>query len=368
MPDTRLFKPLKIGSVDLKHRIVMSPLTRFRADDEAVPLPFVAEYYAQRASVAGTLLVTEGIYISKRHGGFPNAPGIYNDAQIEAWKKVTSAVHEKGSYIFAQLWALGRASVNKDFAGNNSMPVFSSSAVPLEEGSRVPEALTVEQIKEVVEEYVQAARNAIKAGFDGIEVHGANGYLVDQFIQDTCNIRTDAYGGSIENRSRFAIEVVQAIVEAIGAECTAIRLSPWTSYQGMRMKDPIPQFSDLITKLDQFGLAYLHVVEVRISGNTEAIPDPSNNLDFVYKSFTGPILVAGGFNPDLARKLVNEDRKDRDVAVVFGRYFISTPDLVFRIQNGLELNEYDRSSFYMPKTRIGYTDYPFSPEFLAAQA
>jgi NADPH2 dehydrogenase len=275
-------------------------------------------------------------------------------------------VHEKGSFIFAQLWALGRASVNRDFAGGDPVRVISSSAVPLEDGSQVPEALTIEEIKETVQEYAQAASNAIRAGFDGVEIHGANGYLVDQFIQDMCNNRTDAYGGSIENRSRFAVEVTQAIVDAIGAERTAIRLSPWSRYQGMRMNDPIPQFTDIISKLDKFGLAYLHLIESRVSGN--AAIASTDSLDFAFDAFSGPILVAGGFVPELAKKVVEEERKDRDVAVVFGRYFISTPDLVFRIQKGLELNEYDRKSFYAPKTEVGYTDYPFSPEYLAAQA
>jgi NADPH2 dehydrogenase len=366
MSDSRLFKPLKLGNINLKHRIVMSPLTRLRADDDHVPLPFVAEYYAQRASVPGTLLITEATYISHRHSGYPNAPGIYNDAQIEAWKAVTNAVHKKGSYIFAQLWALGRAAVNKDFAGGEPMTVLSSSAVPLEEGAVVPEALTIEQIKETVQEYAQAARNAMEAGFDGVEIHGANGYLPDQFIQDTCNKRTDAYGGSNENRSRFVVEVTQAVVDAVGAGRTGVRLSPWSTYQGMRMQNPIPQFKDLVSRLDKFGLAYLHLLESRVAGNAEV--ESSDSLDFAFEAYSGPVLVAGGFKPDLAKKVVDEERKDRDVVVVFGRYFLSTPDLVFRIQNGLELNKYDRTSFYLAKSQKGYTDYPFSPEFLVAQA
>jgi NADPH2 dehydrogenase len=366
MVESRLFKPLKLGNINLRHRIVMSPLTRFRADDEHVPLPFVAEYYAQRASVPGTLLITEATYISPEHSGYPNAPGIYNDTQIEAWKTVTNAVHEKGSYIVAQLWALGRAAGNKDFAGSDPITVRGPSALPLQEEDVIPEALTVDQIKETVQQYAQAAKNAIKAGFDGVEIHGANGYLVDQFIQDTANKRTDAYGGSNENRSRFAVEVTQAVVEAVGANRTGVRLSPWSTYQGMRMEDPIPQFTDLITRLDKFGLAYLHLLESRISGNADV--KSADTLDFAFDAYSGPILVAGGFTPDLAKKLVDEERKERDVAAVFGRYFISTPDLVFRIQKGIELNKYDRDTFYMAKTKKGYTDYPFSPEFLAVQA
>jgi NADPH2 dehydrogenase len=366
MAESRLFQPLKLGRIDLKQRIVMSPLTRFRADDEHVPLPYVAEYYGQRASIPGTLLVTEATYISKRHGGYPNAPGIWSKAQINAWKNVTDAVHAKGSYIILQLWALGRASVNRDFAGGLPMTVFSPSAVPLDESYPAPHAMTVEEIKETVQEYVQAAKNAIEAGFDGVEVHGANGYLMDQFIQDTANKRTDAYGGSNENRSRFAVEVTKAVATAVGAERTGIRLSPFSSYQGMRMQDPIPQFTNLVSQLDTLGLAYLHLVEGRVSGNAEV--ESTDSLDFAFDAFSGPILLAGGFTPELSRKVVDEERKERDVAIVFGRYFLSTPDLVFRIRHGLELNEYDRKSFYMPKTEKGYTDYPFSPEFMAAQA
>jgi NADPH2 dehydrogenase len=366
MSDSRLFRPLKLGNMNLKHRIVMSPLTRFRADDIHVPLPFVAEYYTQRASVPGTLLVSEATYISHRHGGFPNVPGIYNDAQIEAWKSVTNAVHSKGSYIFLQLWALGRAATSKGLAGGKSMTVLSSSAVALEEGDRIPEALTVEQIKETVGEYAQAAKNAIKAGFDGVEIHAANGYLPDQFIQDSVNKRTDAYGGSEENRSRFIVEITQAVVDAIGADRTAIRLSPWSTYQGMRMQNPIPQFTDLVSRLDTFGLAYLHLVESYAANNEEL--DSSDSLNFAFEAYSGPILVAGGFTPSLARKVADEERKERDVAIVFGRFFLSTPDLVFRIQNGLDLNQYDWKSFYLAKSQKGYTDYPYSAEFLAAQA
>jgi NADPH2 dehydrogenase len=365
MAKSRLFEPLKLGNINLENRIVMSPLTRFRADDEHVPLPFVAEYYAQRASVLGTLLITEATYISPGHGGYPNAPGIYNKLQIEAWKIVTNAVHKKGSFIYLQLWALGRAAGNKEFAGTEPITVRSSSAVPLQDDYVIPEPLTIDQIRETVQEYAQAAKNAIEAGFDGVEIHGANGYLIDQFIQDTCNKRTDEYGGSAENRSRFAIEVTQAVVDAVGAERTGIRLSPWSTYQGMRMQNPIPQFTDLITRLDKFGLAYVHLLESRISGNAEV--ESLDTLDFAFDAYHGPVLVAGGFKPDSARRLVDEERKERDVAVVFGRYFISTPDLVFRLQKGIDLNNYDRDTFYKSKSQKGYTDYPFSSEFLAAQ-
>jgi NADPH2 dehydrogenase len=361
MSDSRLFQPLKLGSIELKNRVAMAPLTRFRASDDHSILPMAAEYYGQRASVPGTLLITEATYISKQHGGYPNVPGIYEQEQITAWKHVTDEVHRKGSFIYLQLWALGRVA-NKGFAEKNNITVKSSSATQLSDDLAVPKEMTVEDIKETVAAYAQAAKNAMSAGFDGVEIHGANGYLIDQFLQDTCNKRTDNYGGSVENRSRFAIEVTKAVVDAIGADKTGIRLSPFSDFQGMKMENPFPQFSDIIKKLNTLNLAYLHLVESRISGNADA--EDYTALEPLLPLYTsGPILIAGGYKPDSARKLVEEDLKDRDIVVVFGRYFISTPDLVFRLEKGIEFNSYDRDSFYIAKSEKGYTDYPFSEEF-----
>ncbi|KAJ4376478.1 hypothetical protein N0V83_001762 [Neocucurbitaria cava] len=364
MTESRLFKPLKLGSIELKNRIAMAPLTRFRASDDHVILPFAKDYYGQRASTPGTLLITEATYISKQHGGYPNVPGIYHQEQIDAWKKVTDEVHKKGSFIYLQLWALGRVA-NKDFAKANGITVKSSSATQLSDDLAVPQEMTQEDIKETVATYAQAAKNAIAAGFDGVEIHGANGYLVDQFLQDTCNKRTDSYGGSVENRSRFAVEVTQAVVDAIGADKIGIRLSPFSTFQGMKMEDPLPQFSDIVKKLDAFNLSYLHLVESRISGNADI--ESFDSLNPLLPLYQGPILFAGGFKPDSAKRLV-EEHKDRDVVVVFGRYFISTPDLVFRLEKGIDFNPYDRDTFYKTKSEEGYTDYPFSKEFEQAQA
>ncbi|KAF2268070.1 FMN-linked oxidoreductase [Lojkania enalia] len=365
MTDSRLFKPVKLGNITLKNRIAMAPLTRFRADDNHVQLPFVPEYYAQRASVPGTLLITEATFIDQQYGGYANVPGIYTDDQTHAWKGVTKKVHEKGSFIFLQLWALGRVADPKQ-AAKEGITIRSSSPEKFADGYATPEPMTIEQIKETVNAYAQAAKNAIAAGFDGVEIHGANGYLIDQFTQDTVNKRTDEYGGSVENRSRFAVEVAKAVVDAVGAERTGIRLSPWSTFQGMRMKDPISQFSDLIKKLNELNLAYLHFVESRVSGNADV--ESSDSLNFAYPLFRGPILVAGGFTPDSAKRLVDEEHPERDVIVVFGRYFISTPDLVYRVKKGIELTNYDRGSFYLPKSEKGYIDYPFSTEFQAEQA
>lgn len=362
MAETRLFQPVTVGRLRLNHRLGMCPLTRFRAADDHTPLPIVAEYYGQRASVPGTILIAEGTFISEAQGGFANVPGIYNDKQIAAWREVTDAVHSKGSFIFCQLWALGRTA-ETDVAEKEQITITSSSDIRVDPEHAVPVPLSLEQIKAAIQDYVQAAKNAIQAGFDGIELHGANGYLIDQFLQDTCNKRDDQYGGSIENRSRFALEVVNAVVEAIGADRTAIRFSPWSTFNGMRMKDLIPQFEDIVKKLDKLNLAYLHLVESRIAGNLDV--DSFDKLDFAAKHWRGVLFIAGGFSPDSARRLVDEERVDRDVVVLFGRYFISTPDLPFRIREHLSLNDYDRSTFYTPKNADGYTNYPFSKEFLS---
>ncbi|KAK3294341.1 uncharacterized protein B0H64DRAFT_425211 [Chaetomium fimeti] len=368
---SRLFQPLQLTpDIRLTHRMAMAPLTRFRASDEYVPQPLAATYYAQRAaSQPGTLLVSEGTFISPAAGGFANVPGVYNAEQVAGWRRVTDAVHARGGYIFCQLWSLGRAA-DAAVAAREGFAVHSSSAVPMPEpeGSPVPVAMTVEEIKARVAEYAAAARCAIEAGFDGVEIHGSNGYLIDQFIQDVCNQRTDEYGGSIENRSRLAVEVVQAVVDAVGAQKTAIRLSPWATFQGMRMKDPVPQFEDVIRKINGFGLAYLHLVQRRVeSSATESVTVDGESLDFAVKLWNGPLLIAGSLTPTNARDLVDGQFKDRDVIATFGRYYISTPDLPFRIKEGIELNPYDRSTFYTPKSPVGYIDQPFSKEFEALQ-
>ncbi|EKG17496.1 NADH:flavin oxidoreductase/NADH oxidase [Macrophomina phaseolina MS6] len=341
----------------------MCPLTRFRASDDHVPLDIMATYYAQRASEPGTLLISEGTFISPQQGGYANVPGIYNEAQIEAWRKVTDAVHAKGSYIYCQLWALGRTA-SKEVAEAEGITMTSSSDIPLGSEHVVPVPLTVDHIQSTIQDYVKAARNAIEAGFDGVELHGANGYLIDQFLQDKCNQRTDDYGGSIQNRSRFAVEAVQAVADAVGADRTAIRFSPWSTFNSMRMDEPVPQFSDVIQKLNKFGLAYLHLIESRIAGNADV--EVTDKLQFAYDIWTGPFLIAGGFRPDSAHRLVDEEQKSKNIVVMFGRYFISTPDLPFRVKSGIELNQYDRSTFYTAKHPHGYIDYDFSTEFLKA--
>ncbi|KAI0799157.1 NADH:flavin oxidoreductase/NADH oxidase [Xylaria sp. FL0064] len=364
---SKLFKPVRVGSVILGHRVAMAPLTRYRCDDEWVPLPMAKDYYEQRAAVPGTLLITEATYISRSAVSQDNGPGIYSEAQIARWKEITDAVHKKGSFIYCQLWHLGRAGWPKVHEAMGTK-LLSSSAVPINETTGLPEEMTEEDIWEAIGDYAKAAKNAMAAGFDGVELHGANGYLIDQFMQDTCNKRTDAWGGSVENRARFAVEATKAVVNAIGTDKTAIRLSPFSDFQSMGMKDPYPQFEYLVKQLKPLNLSFLHLVEPRISGNIESECGAGHSLDFLIKLWNNqsPILLAGGYLPESAMRVVDEKWKDFDIVIAFGRYFISNPDLVFRIKEGIEFAAYDRSTFYTHKKAEGYTDIPFSEQYRAA--
>ncbi|KAI0487348.1 FMN-linked oxidoreductase [Xylaria cf. heliscus] len=364
MAESRLFKPLKIGNVEVKQRIGMAPLTRCRATSDRVPTPLMKEYYGQRASVSGTLIITEGTLISPSvSGGFPHVPGIWSKDQIAAWRTITDEVHRKGSFIYCQLFGMGRAG-DAETAQKEGVSILGPSAIPIDEGAAVPRAMTIEEIKQTVQDFATAAENAISAGFDGVECHGGNGYLADQFIQDTSNQRDDEYGGSVENRSRFIDEIMKAVVNAIGRERVGLRLTPWSTFQGMRMEDPIPQFTDVINKASQLNLAYLHLVESRVSGAADC--ESSERLDFAYKLWNGPLLVAGGYKPADAQRLVDKEYPDRDIVVIFGRHFLANPDLVYRIKEGLKLNAYNRDGFYTFSSPVGYADYPFSVEYLAS--
>lgn len=372
---SKLFSPIKVGNLTLDHRLVMPPMTRHRADDEHVQLKIAVEYYSQRASIPGTLLITEGVLISPRASGFKNIPGIWNAKHIAAWKEITDAVHAKRCFIYLQLWALGRVAVpeNLEREEGGPYPVVSSSPVPMkpvEEGGHVPEELTMQEIQEFVQDYANAAKNAMTAGFDGVEIHGANGYLVDQFIQDVCNKRTDGYGGSIQNRARFVLEVTQKVVDAVGdSRKVGIRLSPWTHFQGMKMKDPVPQFLFVIQELKKLNLAYLHLVESRLSGDAGSavyLTSTRRNDPFIELWGSEAVLIlAGGFTPESATKTITEIYANNNMLIAIGRYYISTPDLPFRVQKGIEMNSYDRSTFYKTMAPNGYIDYPFSREFLA---
>ncbi|VDB88411.1 unnamed protein product [Peniophora sp. CBMAI 1063] len=360
MPSSKLFELYHLGSLKLQQRIALAPLTRYRANDQHVHTDLAVEYYTQRASMPGTLMITEATFISPRAGGYANAPGIWSDSQIAAWKKITDAVHAKGSFIILQLWALGRAAT-PDVIKAEGQDYVGASAIPLTDDMPVPRPLTVEEIKEYVKEFATAADNAVnKAGFDGVEIHAAHGYLLDQFMQSVSNDRTDEYGGSIENRLRFTKEVVEAVTGAVGQERTAIRFSPWSKYLSMRMTDPVPTFSAMITHLrDTYPkLFYLHIVEPRMKGDSAAHEDDwaqeQESNAFAYEIWGDrPMVVAGGHTRETALKATEKD----NVIVAFGRLFLANPDLPARLKDDLKLNAYNRDTFYTPGP-VGYVDYP----------
>ncbi|KAJ5180839.1 FMN-linked oxidoreductase [Penicillium capsulatum] len=360
---SRLFNPLRIGGKILNQRIAMAPMTRLRANQSHLPLPSVKEYYEQRASVPGSLIVTEATVISPRHGGYSNVPGMYSDSQVAAWKEVTDAVHNKGSHIYCQLWALGRTA-NPAFLSQGGHPLLSASDIPMKSAFsdeiHQPRPMTEKEIQDSIADFQNAAKNAISAGFDGVEIHGANGYLVDQFLQDVTNKRTDNWGGSIANRSRLAVEVTRAVVAEIGNQRTAIRLSPWSRYQAMRMEAPIPQFSDVVRKLAQLKLAYLHACE----GDAR---DTDGDLNWLLEAYgdSSPVVVAGNYNGDSAKTALDKTYVNHDVVIAFGRPYIANPDLPFRVKRGLPLAQFDPATMYGQGSG-GYIDYPFSEEFSAS--
>nr|AEV21229.1 chanoclavine-I aldehyde oxidoreductase [Periglandula ipomoeae] len=370
MSTSNLFNELPFGTSVLKHKIVLSPMTRFRADNGGVPLPYVKTYYAQRASVHGTLLITEAVAICPRAKGFPNIPGIWHDSQIAAWKGVVDEVHSKGSVIWLQLWATGRA-VDPDTLTSNGLELKSSSEVPVAPGEPTPRPLSEEEIQSYIFDYAQGAKNAVhEAGFDGVEIHGANGFLIDQFLQSSCNRRTDQWGGSIENRSRFGLEITRRVIDAVGNDHVGVKLSPWSTFQGMgTMDDLVPQFEHFITRLREMDIAYLHLANSRwVEEEDPSIkthPDVHNETFVRIWGEKRPILLAGGYNPDSARRLVDQTYSEQNnVMVVFGRHYISNPDLPFRLKMGIALQRYNRDTFYIPFSGEGYLDYPFCKEYL----
>ncbi|KZV70458.1 NADH:flavin oxidoreductase/NADH oxidase [Peniophora sp. CONT] len=358
-----LFSPIKIGNIQLQHRIVLAPLTRFRANEHHVHTDLAVEYYAQRASTPGTLLISEGTFIQPQAGGYPHVPGIWNEEQIAAWRKITDAVHAKGCFIFMQFWSLGRAALSEVLQQEGPYDVVSASAIPIDDKQATPRPLTVDEIKEYVQWHAQAAKNAVRAGFDGVEVHSASGYLPDQFLQTTSNQRTDDYGGNVENRIRFIAEIIDAIAAAIGPERTALRLSPWSTFQSMRIADPIPTFSALVKHFVQYQprLAYISLVERRVDGPDIIGDHPDETNDFIRDIWSPrPLIKAGGFSYDMALQTADSDK---NVLIAMGRYFISNPDLPKRWKHGVALAPYDRQGFYTRGlVAKGYTDYPMSPD------
>ncbi len=372
--ESKLFTPVQIGPLTLKHRVVMAPLTRSRSEQPGdIPGDLMAEYYTQRASDGG-LIISEATTVSIPGRGWFGAPGLYTDAQVEGWRKITAAVHARGGLIFSQLWHTGRSSHTDMTDGaapvsssvNPPYWLDSSPSISAVGGWKHPSphrALELAEIPGIIEDYRRAAVRAKAAGFDGVELHAANGYLPDQFLQNGINHRTDAYGGPIENRARFLLEVVAAMVSVWGGDRVAVRIGPSGTWNGTSDTDPQALFAYVAEQLNQFGLAYLHIVEPRVKGNIVIAegqgPIAAEHLRTI---FNGKIIAAGGFEPDTAETIL--EKGDADL-VAFGRHFVSNPDLPKRIQLGLPLTPYDRATFYTFDAR-GYTDYPFADALVTA--
>jgi N-ethylmaleimide reductase len=360
-----LFSPAKIGPYQLTHRVVMAPLTRMRSDPGDIPSHLMVRYYSQRASKGG-LIISEATPVSIRGYGYAGAPGIYADRQIEGWRRVTDAVHAKGGRIFLQLWHVGRQS-HTDLQPNGEAPVAPSAIAAEgyaytrqgEVAFSMPRALEPKEIPGIVEEFRAGAERALRAGFDGVEIHGANGYLPDQFLQDGTNKRTDEYGGGIENRARFLLEITQAAISVWGADRVGVRLSPSGTYGSMSDSDPAATFGYVATELDRLGIAYIHVVEPRIKGIEEiAAGQAPVAAQHLRRKFSRTLIAAGGFTGESAAAVVAAGDAD---LVAFGRHFIANPDLPERLRRGLPLNRYDRATFYGGDGR-GYIDYPAHPD------
>ncbi len=359
----RLFESIQLGAIPrLSHRIVMAPLTRMRSEQPGdLPGDLMLEYYSQRASTGG-LIITEATTVAITGRGYLGAPGIYSEAQSRGWKRITDAVHAKNGRIILQLWHVGRAG-HVEMTGG--VPPVSASVVPFEGGLAYTSqgwtpvspnrALETNEIPEIIAQYRKSAEFAKTAGFDGVEIHAANGYLLDQFLQDNTNKRTDAYGGPLENRTRLLLEVTEAVISVWGRGRVAVRLGPASQFNGMADSNPTALFSHVAEQLNRFDLAYLHLIEPRIVGNA-AVADglPAVAAQMLRKIYRGNIIAAGGFELDSAEELL--EKGDADL-VAFGRHFISNPDLPKRFQLGLPLTPYDRDTFYGGNAR-GYTDYP----------
>lgn len=354
---TDLFDPVAFGPYTLSNRIVMAPLTRSRAQTGDVPSPLAAQYYAQRASAG--LIISEATQISPQGKGYAFTPGIYNEAQVKAWKEITNAVHKKGSRIFMQLWHVGRIS-HPALQPDGALPVGPSAIKPegqafIETGFVpfvTPRALETAEMPGIVDQYRTAAQHALAAGFDGVEIHAANGYLLDQFLRDGTNQRTDAYGGSVENRARLLLEVTQAVTEVWGAARVGVRLSPLSAFNDIKDSDPLKLFSYVVAQLNQFGLLYLHLVEGSTGGPREV--ENGFDLQILRRLFKGIYMANNGYDRELAIKARHEGLAD---LIAFGRPFISNPDLVERMRVGAELNALDAATMYGGDAK-GYIDYP----------
>ncbi|XP_010030202.2 putative 12-oxophytodienoate reductase 11 [Eucalyptus grandis] len=351
-----LLTPYKMGNFNLSHRIVLPPLTRSRSYGN-IPQPHAVLYYSQRTTPGG-LLIAEATGISNTAQGYPETPGIWTREQVEAWKPIVDAVHEKGGVFFCQIWHVGRVS-SYSYQPNGEAPMSSTDkgVTPGLDGGdwSPPHRLRVDEIPHIVNDFRLAARNAIEAGFDGVEVHGANGYLIDQFMKDQVNHRTDEYGGSLEKRCRFALEVVEAVVNEIGADRVGMRLSPFADYMETADSDPNALGLYMANALNNYGLVYLHVIEPRMVRMGDKLESP-HSLFTMRKAFKGTFIAAGGYRRDDGDKAIEEGYAD---LIAYGRVFLANPDLPRRLELNAPLNKYDRNTFYIPDPVVGYTDYPF---------
>ncbi|TDG03164.1 alkene reductase [Paraburkholderia guartelaensis] len=359
MPQLSLFTPLQVGRYKLAHRVVMPPLTRMRAGAGNVPNPLAPEYYGQRATEGG-LIIAEATQVSPYGQGYPATPGIHSEEQVAGWRKVTDAVHAKGGIIFLQLWHTGRSS-HSSFQPNGELPVAPSAIAITGQTALTPEwkpvpyetprALELDEIPGIIEAYRKGARDAMAAGFDGVEIHGANGYLLQQFLDDSSNKRTDIYGGSVENRARLLIEVTQALIEIWGADRVGVRLSPFGTYNDVGDSDPVGLYGYVLTRLSELGIAYVSLIEARTSAGMEI--DTPQEIRQLRPFWPGTLILAGGFTAESADKAIQTGLAD---AVAFGRQFIANPDLPARLRLGAPLNRYDRATFYGGGA-AGYVDY-----------
>ncbi|MEF3073758.1 alkene reductase [Methylobacter sp. Wu1] len=352
-----ILSPVKLGPYELPNRLAMAPLTRCRASRDGIPNELMAEYYRQRASAG--LIISEATPVSQQGKGYPFTPGIYNDAQIQGWQAITSAVHEKGGRIFLQLWHVGRIS-HPSLQPEGALPVAPSALKPAGQASTeqgpqdfvTPRALELSEIPGIVEQFRHGADCALKAGFDGVEIHGANGYLLDQFLRDGTNRRTDAYGGFIANRARLLFEVIEAVTSVWGSDKVGLRLSPLQPFNDIRDSDPRATFGYVVEQLNRFNLAYLHITEM--GKEAPGAAGPAFDLEELRMLYHGAYMLNAGYTAETATAAIAEGRAD---LVAFGKLFIANPDLPERFAKNAPLNEPDFDTFYQGGAQ-GYTDYP----------
>ena len=363
---TTLFDPIQLGAVSAPNRVIMAPLTRGRATREAVPTPIMAEYYAQRASAG--LIISEATGISREGLGWPFAPGLWTADQVDAWKPVTRAVHRAGGRIFAQLWHMGRV-VHPDYLDGAAPVSASATTAPGKAHTYAGKqpyaearAMRLDEIPRILDDYELAARNALAAGFDGVQIHAANGYLIDQFLRDNSNLRDDVYGGPPENRIRLLLDVTERIAATVGADRTAVRLSPNGDTQGCEDSDPPSVYVPAAHELDRIGIAFLELRELSPQGTFGASEQPKVS-PLLRPVFSRPLILNQDYRPESALEAVVSGAAD---AISFGRPFISNPDLVDRLRAGAPLAVDDMATWYTQGAE-GYVDYPPLERPIAAE-